>query len=463
MGLQLLLVLMLPAVTVHVQPVTEPDTLRLEVLRAAAAEQDPRAVQPELLARATRLRLAALRAQRLPQLAVTGQATGQNEVPEIPLGGIGQDIPSPPHEQFRAQLEADWTLYDGGRTQRQAAARRAQLAEDVAGVAVTLYALREAATEAFFGALLSAAQVRIFGLTVDDLQAQLRIVRRQADDGAALAAEAAALEAELLRVRQQVEEAEARRRTALGVLADLTGMSISPADTLVLPDLNAEVDRVLLQLDVEAGRAEGEGGMTALLERPELDQFARAAVRAEAKARVREAQTRPSLSLFGQAGVGRPGPFNFLSDDVSEYGLAGVRLRWSVFDWGRVRREAEAMRVQARLAETEAEAFARQVIRDVEDDVADLARLDTAIARDERIVALREDVVRVARRQLEEGALLPDIYTDRITDLAEARLMLDRHRIEHAQAQAHLLSTLGRYPEPRLLSDESVESTSNFE
>ncbi len=55
--------------------------LRLSALRAAAAQQDPRAVQPELLARATELRVAALRRQRLPQLALRRRAWTPSAAP----------------------------------------------------------------------------------------------------------------------------------------------------------------------------------------------------------------------------------------------------------------------------------------------------------------------------------------------------------------------------------------------
>ena len=137
----------------------------------------------------------------------------------------------------------------------------------------------------------------------------------------------------------------------------------------------------------------------------------------------------------------------FLSEDVSEYGLVGVRVRWAPLDWGRARREADAARLQADIAQTEADAFARQLRRETEDDLATLARLEDVATGDARVVALREEALRVARRQLEEGVLPAPDYTDALTDLTEARLVRHRHRIERAQAQARLLSTLGRYPD----------------
>jgi outer membrane protein TolC len=433
------LTLLALAVPAAAQPAAT-DTLRLGALRAAASAQDPRAVQPDLLARATDLRLAALRAQRLPRLSLSGQATVQNEVPSIPISVPGQSVPSPPCEQFRAQAEADWTLLDGGRIARQSEAERARLAERVADVAVTLYSLRDATTEAFFAALLFDAQADVLALAADDLGARRRVVQRRAEEGAALAADVAGLEAEQIRIQQAIDEAKAGRRAALAVLADLTGVEPA-ASALALPTLDAETVGALAALDAEFG---------AIQSRPELVRFARTAERAEAEARAAEAQTRPTVGLFAQAGVGRPSPLDFLSDEVSEFGIVGARVQWPLFDGGRARREAAALRVQAEIAETEAAAFARQIERGVADERADLDRLDAALDADRRVVALRETVLRTARRQLDEGVLLPDVYTDRLTDLAEARLALARHRIERAQTQARLLTALGRYPEPPL-------------
>ena len=409
------------------------DTVDLAALRAAAVSRDPRAVQPGLYERAARLRIEAIDAERLPQFALTGQATAQSDVPSVPVTLPDGTAPSAPKEQARVQAEADWSVYDGGRRGLRADLERARLGEQTAGVAVALYPLREATTEAFFGAVLARAQAETLALAAEDLGARLALLRRQADEGAALDASADAVEAELIRVRQQVGEAEARRRAALDVLSDLADVPLDTADVLVLPDLDAPLD-LLSAGDVP-------------MERPEFERFRATQARAGAEARLAEAATRPTVSVFGQAGIGRPGPFDFLSDDVREYAQVGVRVRWVPFDWGRSRREAEAARLQAEVARTEAAAFARRITRDVADDVADIERLQGALALDDRAVALREEALRVAARQLDEGVLLPDVYTDRVTDLAEARLTRERHRVEIARARARLLTTLGLFPD----------------
>ncbi|MGI9173992.1 MAG: TolC family protein [Rhodothermales bacterium] len=424
-----------------------PDTVDLARLRAAAAAQDPRALQPEILARATRLRLESLRTGRLPQLALTGQATLQSDVPTVPITLPDGTTPSSPREQARAQVEVDWSLYDGGRIARQARVERARLGEQQAGVAVALYGLQEAVTEAYFGALLLQAQAQMLALAAEDVEARLAFLRKRAQGGAALASEAGTVEAEQIRIHQQIDQAEADRRAALAVLSDLTDLRLSSDDVLALPDLD---DAALGAVPMDVP---GEAGPLGVAERPEFRRFAQTQERAQAEARLATAAKRPTLSVFGQAGVGRPSPLDFLSEDVSEYGLVGVRVRWAPLDWGRARREAEAARLQADVAQTEADAFARQLRRETEDDLATLARLEAVATDDARVVALREEALRVARRQLEEGVLPAPDYTDALTDLTEARLVLERHRIERAQAQARLLSTLGRYPDAPLATD----------
>jgi outer membrane protein TolC len=69
--------------------------------------------------------------------------------------------------------------------------------------------------------------------------------------------------------------------------------------------------------------------------------------------------------------------------------------------------------------------------------------LKQALADDERIVALRAGIERQARAQLDEGAITAADYVETRTDVLEARLTLEQHRVELARARASYLTTLG--------------------
>ncbi len=406
--------------------VAPPDVLTLGIVRRATTAEDARSIQPGILEQASALRLSALRAGRGPRVALSGQATIQSDVPGIPVSIPGQVVPDVPEEQFRSGFDAEILLYDGQRMKRQSASERARLAQELAGVEISINQMRDVATETFFSVRLLDARHETLGLAAADIGSQLDRVARQVEEGAVLAAHADVLRAELIRVEQQRAEVAALRRSARDVLSQLTGLAVSESTVL------ASTEHAVPNLD----------GLLPI-ERPELAQWARAAERAEAEAAARAVENRPTVSLFGQAGVGRPNPYNFFSDDVSEYGLAGIRLRWSVFDGGRIRKQTRALKLQVSIAESESDAFRQQVLRSIARDRETLAFLTSALETDEQIVALRERILDVARTQLAEGILLPDAYTDRVTDLANARLEQARHKLEREQTQARILSTLG--------------------
>jgi outer membrane protein TolC len=81
--------------------------------------------------------------------------------------------------------------------------------------------------------------------------------------------------------------------------------------------------------------------------------------------------------------------------------------------------------------------------RAVESDVAEMRRLEGALATDERLVTLRAEIERQAQAQFSEGAITAAEYVELRSDVLEARLSLQRHRVELAQSQARYLTTLG--------------------
>jgi outer membrane protein TolC len=399
------------------------DTLRLGALQDAAVERDPRARQALMQARATELRLRNLDAERLPQLGLRGEASRQSEVTLLPVEMPGVDVPVPPKSRFEAALEAQVTLWDGGVLAGRRDVERARLQAAHAQLAAQLHPLRMEVTEAFFAAFLLQERMAEVGTLLDDLEARLAMVRAQVRAGAALPGDTAALRAELLGVAQQRDELAADRRAALVVLARLAGRDVGEGDVLALPELGGRT-----WVDVPS--------------HPQYAVFAAERARLEREAGLVRARTRPEVSAFGQLAYGRPGldPFR---EDLHEYWMGGVRVRWQPWDWGAAGRDREVLRVQRQIVDTEEAAFTDRLGREVQDELAAIPRLRDALAADDRIVALREQVERQARVQLEERAITPAAYVDARTDLQEARVTRQRHRVELARAQARYLTTLG--------------------
>ena len=189
----------------------------------------------------------------------------------------------------------------------------------------------------------------------------------------------------------------------------------------------------------------GLAAVAALRRRPEFEQFERSRLRLDREIAYTATENRPRLYAFGQAGVGLPGLDQFRTSSDA-FWQAGVKLEWHPWTWGSAGRTAAAYRLQQQIVATEEQALGRQLARNVLADLEDIGRLKAALADDERIVTLRAEVERQSRAQFDEGAITTPDYVEARTDVVEARLALERHRVELAQARARYRTTLGLTP-----------------
>jgi outer membrane protein TolC len=416
-------------------PARAQDTLTVDGLQATALRTDPRAGQRTLLRRATDLRLAVIGADRLPQLEINGQGTHQSDVTRPTFGVPGITVPDFPKDRWQATLDVEQRLYDGGDVARRRAIEEARHAESQAALDVSLYQLRSDVNSAFFSAVLLDKRAAEYEALVTDLDARLAAVRARVEAGTALSRDAAEIEAERVRAGLQRDEARASRRASLAILADLVGRPIDTSAVLVLPA--AEPERTSPgNLDTVA----------ALRRRPEFAQLLTSRARLGQEIAYTAVENRPRIVAFGQAGVGRPGLDQFRTSEDA-FWQAGVKVVWRPWTWRSAGRTAEAYRLEQDVVITEEQALGRSLARAVATTVEDIGRLKAALADDERIVALRTEVERQARAQYDEGAITTPDYVETRTDVLEARLTLERHRVELAQARSTYLTTLGITPD----------------
>ena len=417
-----------PAARAQQSPAGSPDSLRLGALHQQAVAGDPRQHQFSLLAEQTDLRLRNLSAARLPSMSAEARAQYQSDVFSPPSQAGGSAFPSPSKDTYDGRISVEQSIVDPTIGVRRNI-ERAQLAVSEAELRTALFGLRQEVNEAFFSAALLAERSRIVAATVASLEQQLKEARVRVREGAALPSDTAAIQATLLERHQDEFEVEARRRAALVRLSELTKRPVSGAEPIVLPDLTDVTDQARRGLD-------------SVRVRPEYEQFARTRDLLVRQQDAVSADRRPRLSAFGQAGYGRPG-LNPVSDSFDTYFIAGLQVKWSPWNWGSSGRERQALALQRQIVASEEAAFTSRITRDIQNDVADIDRLDTALTLDDQIVSLRERVEDETLIRFREGVVTASEYVDRSTDVLEARLARATHRVEQVQARARFLTTLG--------------------
>jgi outer membrane protein TolC len=403
--------------------------LQLATLQREARAADARTRELELLAKQTELRDQNLGAEHKPAVSTLGSTSYQSDAPVSPFPGPnGQPAFAAPLFIYDLSVRVDQRIFDPSNAPKRDLAR-ADLAESQAKVRTALFGLRQEVNEAFFTAVLLQEQLGALEATIANYDARLSEANVRVREGAAVPADAAAIEAALLQQRQQADALRANRRAAVRRLATLAGRAIDPDAPAQLPDLHTTVAQVRESLTRERAR-------------PEYAQFDRSRERATRQEALTTASDRPQLSAYARGGYGQPG-LDFISDQGQWYALGGVQFQWKAWNWNSSAREREAIALQQKVVDAEETAFTSSLRRAVEPDLASIEHLEASIPTDDRIVSLREDIDKTARARLDEGAITASEYVDRHTEWLAAQFERARHRVELAQARARVLTTLG--------------------
>lgn len=345
----------------------------LDECRRLAREHYPEIRQYDLVRRTEEYTLSNARQAWLPQLSFAAQATWQTEVPSFPnaLAGMlaqqGIDMPGMNKDQYKAALELNQTLWDGGKSEADKRIARAEAAEQARSADVDLYALQGRVDNLFFGILLLDERIAQTRLTLDLLRSNLEKVRALQRNGVAMQSDADAVEAELLTVNQQLTQVTASRDSYRRMLEIFTGRPLD-GEQLERPDASEP-------RSMESSR-------------PELALFDATADKLTAQERLVKAATRPCFGLFAQGYYGYPGMDYFqsmMSPDWSWNAMAGVKMSWNFGAYYTRKNSLAKLRTAKEQVEVQREIFLFNTRLQTAEESGDIARLRKALADDDRI------------------------------------------------------------------------------
>ena len=404
----------------------------LDECRRLARKHYPEIRQYDLVRRTEEYTLSNARRAWLPQLSFAVQATWQTEVPSFPnaLAGMlaqqGIDMPGMNKDQYKAALELNQTLWDGGKSEADKRIARAEAAEQARSADVDLYALQGRVDNLFFGILLLDERIAQTRLTLDLLRSNLEKVRALQRNGVAMQSDADAVEAELLTVNQQLTQVTASRDSYRRMLEIFTGRPLD-GEQLERPDASEP-------RSMESSR-------------PELALFDATADKLTAQERLVKAATRPRFGLFAQGYYGYPGMDYFqsmMSPDWSWNAMAGVKMSWNFGAYYTRKNSLAKLRTAKEQVEVQREIFLFNTRLQTAEESGDIARLRKALADDDRIVALRRSVREAAESKLRNGVIDTDDLLRKITDEAAAATARSAREIELLKTIYELKHTINR-------------------
>ena len=209
-------------------------SFNLGTLQQAAIDTDPRLRQLQLLTQQADLRLRNISVERLPSIAIDGQAQYQSDVAHLPstVPGIRQPVRAAEgHVRRRRPARSAALRHDGRRAGR--ARTRAARREPGPRPHDTLRAAAAGQRRVLCGGARCRRARARSAATIDDLEARLQETDARVRARHGIARRGAVIEATLLERQQDEDELQARRRAALARLGIAHRAAVADTDMLV--------------------------------------------------------------------------------------------------------------------------------------------------------------------------------------------------------------------------------------
>ena len=403
----------------------------LDECRRLAREHYPEIRQYDLITLTEQYDLSNAARAWIPQVTLSGQASWQSDTPTFP-GALGEILASRGlqmegirREQYRAAIDVSQTIWDGGHSRATKELAQAEAAEERQRTEVDLYALQSRVDDLYFGILLLDERLTQTTVQISLLESNLARMRSCVANGTATKSDADAIEAELLTVRQTLEQIEASRASYGRMLEIFIGQPLA-AEGLERPAEPALGDVPL---------------------RPELALFEAQAQRIDVRRKALNSALMPRFSAFAQGYYGYPGLDMFQSmrsSDGTLNALVGVRMSWNIGALYTRRNDLGKLRTARQQIDIQRDIFHFNTRLQTIREEGEIARLRKAVASDTRIVELRRAVRVAAESQLENGVIDTTDLLRKITDETTAALNRSTHEIELLQTLYQLKHTLNQ-------------------
>ncbi len=398
------------------------EKLSLEQCYALAEKNYPLAKQNELLAKQNNLDLEVIKTDKLPKLDFLAQASYQSDVTYLPVSVPESQVEPTNKDQYKTTISVNQLIYDGGFIDASLAEKSASLKTQQKQVEVNLYKLKEKVNQFYFSILLLQEKRELLLAKKKQLETTLKEVKAGIKYGVLLPNSDSVLEAELLKIDQQLQEIDLNKSSLTQTLSLLIGIPVSSEIALENP-------KIITNFKTE-------------IERPELDLFQLQKEKVDASEELIDKKNSPKLSSFATGGYGNPG-LNMLDNSFQTYYIAGIKLNWNIFDWNSTKKQRQSLQVNKEIIDSEQEVFELNTAMELTQQQSEINKISTFIESDEKIIALRKKILETSGSQLKNGVITSSAFITELTNLYEAENSLRTHYIQLQFAKANYNTTKG--------------------
>lgn len=362
----------------------------------------------------------------LPHLNISGKATWQSEVVEMPMDIPGMDI-NIPHDQYGLTAEFTQQIWDGGTSRRQKELAEAGAEVKKTQLETNLWSIRSRVQNVFLGIILIDKQLELNRLLRESLERSSEEVKSRMEAGVALPSDQDQVSVNILSCLQQRASLDADRKSYVKILGLLTGRDMTDVELAVPQDAVNYVD----------------DGARDFETRPEMAFYAAQLKQNEFQRRQLNTLISPKLNLSLQGGYGRPG-MNMLSGDFSGYFVAGLKLQWNIgalYTRGLDKRKVNA---DAQKIDLTRKSFILNSSVEAEQKNNAILKARDVLEKDSEIIGLRQRIRASGENQYREGTIKMNDYLSMLDEEYKAKANESMHEVQLMMAVYDMKNTIGK-------------------
>ena len=399
------------------------DSLSLTYCLDQTVANFPLIKQKDIYPAISNLQIENLSKNYLPQMTLNGSATYQSEVTSIPINMPG--IPEIYKDNYKATLDINQMVYDGGITKSQKKIEDASLKIDNQKVTVDLYTMKSTIIQLYFNVLLMQEYEKQYKLVIDELTGKLKTVESAVRNGAQMQTNADLISIEILKTKQLIEDIINTKNANIDMLALYMNKPLKPGSSFGAPkNLSDPTDTICIR------------------EEQKLFDFQKN--RLDEMKKLSTGRLTPRVSIFGQAGYGRPG-LDMFSTTFDPYYMVGARLSWNFWNWNQTKNEIKILDYQKELVNNLREVFDQTLKISIEKELSDIRKYQDLIEQDMEIVKLRESIIKAYSSQLDNGVITSTDYIIHFNNKNQSVLLYETHKLMLTRSIVNYLYLLGKF------------------
>ncbi len=404
----------------------------LEECHRLAKENYPEIKRYELIDKSEQYNIKNALMAWAPQINISGQATYQSATPTYPevfdafLAMNGIDMLGIDKLQYKAAIDVNQTIWDGGYTKANLDIAKADAKTERKQNEIALYNLQSRVNDIYFGVLLLEERKSQTENLIEVLESNLSRIKVYQKNDIAMQSDVDAIEVEVLTAKQNLEQVKSSLKSYRQMLESFIGQSLKD-EKLQRPAMPQIANQTS--------------------NRAELQLFELQKEKLSSQRKLINSSLMPHFSLFGQVYYGYPGLDMFKSmmeNNPDLNAIAGIRMSWNLGGFYTKKNNLNKILIAERQIELQKDVFLFNTNLQLSQNNSEIERLKQALIEDEKIIDLRRSIRIAAESKMENGLIDATELLEKINQEASSLINRSQHEIELLQNIYKIKQTLNQ-------------------